>query len=35
MIQNEKIAGNILRLGVDCEWMAEEVGEYSVRLKEL
>lgn len=28
MIQNAKIAGNVLRLGVHSEWMAREVREY-------
>ena len=33
MIQNPKIAGHVLRLGVDCEWMAEDVREYIEELE--
>lgn len=33
MILDSKIAGHVLSLGIDCEWMAEEVREYIEKLE--
>ena len=33
MIQDAKIAGNVLRLGVHSEWMAKQVREYIEKLE--